>query len=213
VSSDSTGVDLEVRWLTDLTPLPVGLDPYEEIRVKDRKLLLVDTLGHVEDYNRDEELFGAWGPDRAFVVCIQSRPGKMVLLGEEGSVLLRLDIPVPSRIAEVPRFPNETGGMCYISVYPMEEVTLLHWELGILGLEGSFELLWRQDLEWNHEIVHLDDREVWFDYHYDSETEKVGKRPWGFSVSTGRELFDRRPPSSRLRPKPLPSNEPDEPTF
>jgi hypothetical protein len=211
MSSDDA--DLEIRWLTESAPLPLEAEAHEEIRLKDRRLFLVDAFGNEEAYNGDAELFGTWEPCRALVVRSGSRPDKMVLLGEEGSVLLRLDIPVPTRIAEVPRFPDETGGMCYISVFPTGEVTLLHWELGVIVLDGTFELLWRQDLEWNHEIVHLDDREIWFDFHYDSETEKVGTRPWGFSMSTGHELFDRRPPSSRLRPKPLPSQEPDAPTF
>jgi hypothetical protein len=128
----------------------------------------------------------------------------MVLLGEEGSELYRLDVPTPpSRIAEVPRDPNTFGGMCYISVLPGDELTLLHWELGVLGLDHTLRLRWRQDLQWNHEIIHIDDREVWFDYHYDSETERSGVKPWGLSIPTGRELFDRSPPIHRVRPKPL----------
>jgi hypothetical protein len=71
---------------------------------------------------------------------------------------------------------------------------LLNWELGILALDPSFELRWRQDLVWNHQIVHLDDAEIWFDYFYDSGSQRIGVEPYGFSVASGRQLFDRRPP-------------------
>lgn len=200
----SANADLEIRWLTEFTPLRIETEMYEELRVKDRELLLVDWLDNEEVYLGDAELFGT-GPNRALVVRHLSQPGKTVLLGEEGSELLRLDIPTPSRIAEVPRAWNKVGGMCFISVLPGDEVTLLHWELGVLGLDDTLELRWRQDLEWNHQIVHLDEHEVWFDLMYESEDEpqRIGDQPWGLSVPTGRELFDRTPPSPLIRPAPL----------
>jgi hypothetical protein len=94
--------------------------------------------------------------------------------------------------------------MCFLTVLSPSPVTLLHWELGVLALDRDLELLWRQDLRWNHEIIHLDVSEIWFDYLYDSENglERIGVEPYGFSVLTGRQLFDRRPPDELMAQKP-----------
>jgi hypothetical protein len=129
----------------------------------------------------------------------------VLLLGEEGAVLLRLDIPIPERIAELPRASKKTGGMCFISILVQGEMTLLHWELGVLGLDQTLALGWRQDLEWNHRIVHLDASEIWFDLMYEAANspQRIGDAPWGFSVRTGRQLFDQTPPSPRVPPNPL----------
>jgi hypothetical protein len=71
-------------------------------------------------------------------------------------------------------------------------------ELGVLALDPSLDILWRHDLEWNHELIHVDDDEVWFDLLYEVEglPQRIGERPWGFSLVDGRELFDESPPVS-----------------
>jgi len=76
---------------------------------------------------------------------------------------------------------------------------LLHWELGVLALEPSLELRWRHDLEWNHRLIHVDDKEIWFDLMYEAEElpQKVGDEPWGFSVSRGSTLVRSKPTSIR----------------
>ena len=128
-----------------------------------------------------------------------SLPTFAVVMGEQGSELLRLDSERPgwTRMAEVPRFPTD-GGMRRLEILPRTGVMLLHWELGVLALEPSLELRWRRDLEWNHRLIHVDDKEIWFDLMYEAEElpQKVGDEPWGFSVSEGRHLFDRSPPAS-----------------
>jgi hypothetical protein len=99
-------------------------------------------------------------------------------------------------MAELPRFPDD-GGMSRLEVLPRTEVTLLHWELGVLALDPSLELRWRHDLEWNHQLIYLDDSEIWFDLKYEPAEipQKIGDEPWGFSVLDGRQLFDRTPPN------------------
>jgi hypothetical protein len=116
----------------------------------------------------------------------------------KASELLRLDLERPgvSRVAELPRVDLEPDASYHrLKVHVRGEMILLNWELGILALDASFELRWRQDLVWNHRIVHLDDGEIWFDYFYDSEdgSERIDVEPYGFSVATGRQLFGRMP--------------------
>lgn len=84
--------DLEIRWLSEATPLRIASRDHNELRVKGRSLVLVDLIGNEEIYVRDVELFGA-GPPRALVIRRLSHPDTAVLLGEEGSELLRLDFP------------------------------------------------------------------------------------------------------------------------
>jgi hypothetical protein len=91
--------------------------------------------------------------------------------------------------------------MCRLELDAVTMGALLHWELGVLGLGRSFELRWRQDLEWNHRVIHLDDNEIWFDLMYESNesSQRIGDQPWGFSTLDGRELFDRSPPAPEKR--------------
>jgi len=171
---------------------------YEELRIADRALVLRDWAGEDEILAGQDELFGD-GPPRALVVRAPSRPTIAVLVGEEGSELLKLDLEGPgwTRMAELPRANNDVGGMRRLEIMPRTGVTLLHWELGVLALEPSLELRWRHDLEWNHRLIHLDDEEIWFDLKYEAVgiPQKIGDEPWGFSVLDGRQLFDRRPPA------------------
>jgi hypothetical protein len=100
-------------------------------------------------------------------------------------------------MAELPRVDLEPdAGYHLLQSSVRSGLFLLHWELDVLALDASFELRWRQDLEWNHEIIHLDDDEIWFDFFYDSldGSQRIGVEPYGCSVVTGRHLFDRRPP-------------------
>lgn len=88
--------------------------------------------------------------------------------------------------------------MCRLEVVALSALTLLHWELGILALDPSFEVRWRHDLEWNHRLIHLGDEEIWFDLMYESEDVplRIGDQPWGYSTLTGQELLDRNPPAA-----------------
>lgn len=189
--------DLETLWLSEGRVLQINSDEYEELRIADRALVLRNWTGVDQILADQRELFGA-GPPRALVVRDPSRPTIAVLVGERGSELLNLDLQRPgwTRMAEVPRFQND-GGMCYLQVLPRSAVTLLHWELGVLALDSSLQLRWRHDLEWNHSIIYLDDREIWFDLKYESDelAQKIGDEPWGFSVLDGRQLLNRRPPA------------------
>jgi hypothetical protein len=68
----------------------------------------------------------------------------------------------------------------------------------VLALEPSLELRWRHDLEWNHRLIYLDDREIWFDLMCEAEElpQTMGEEPCGFSSVDGRQLFGRSPPAS-----------------
>jgi len=190
--------DLEVAWLNEGTAVVIDSGAYEELRIADRALVLRDWAGEDEILAGHEEVFGN-GPQRALVVRVPSLPTSAVVMGEQGSELLRLDFERPgwTRLAEMPRFPTD-GGMRRLEVLPRTGVMLLHWELGVLALQPSLELRWRHDLEWNHRLIHVDDKEIWFDLMYEAKELplKIGDEPWGFSVSEGRQLFDRNPPAS-----------------
>lgn len=73
-------------------------------------------------------------------------------------------------MAELSRARNDVGGMRHLEILPRTGVTLLHWELGVLASDHSLELRWRHDLEWNHELVYLNDEEVWFDLMFNPPT-------------------------------------------
>lgn len=190
---------LEVVWLSDAGPLPIESDRFEKLCIRDRTVVLHDWLGEDEILVKREEFFGV-GPARALVLRNPARPARILVVGEEGSVLLELDLEVPEgrRVADLPRFPNDVGGMCRLEVFPDPQITLLHWELGILALGPSLQMLWRQDLEWNHSLISLSDDEVWFDLMYESNEipQRIGEAPWGYSIVDGRELFDGSPPSA-----------------
>jgi hypothetical protein len=194
---DNSNAGLEALWLSEHRALQINSDEYEEVRFADRALVLRDWMGDEHILADQIELLGD-GPARALVLRDSSRPTIGVVVGEEGSELLKLDLERPgwTRMAELPRFPND-GGMRRLDVLPRTGVTLLHWELGVLALDPSLELRWRHDLEWNHRLIHLDDEEIWFDLKYEPADlpQRIGDEPWGFSVLDGRQLFDRRPPS------------------
>lgn len=188
---------LEALWLSEGGALQINSDEYEEVRIADRALVLRDWAGDEHILADQIELLGD-GPARALVLRDSSRPTIAVVVGERGSELLKLDFERPgwARVAELPRFPDD-GGMSRLEILPRTEVTLLHWELGVLALDPSLELRWRHDLEWNHQLIYLDDSEIWFDLKYEPAElpQRIGDEPWGFSVLDGRQLFDRRPPT------------------
>ena len=190
--------DLEVSWLNEGTAIVIDSGAYEELRIAGRALVLRDWAGEDEILAGHEGVFGD-GMPRALVMRAPSQPTIAVVMGEDGSELLRLDFGRPSwtLMAEVPRFPTD-GGMRRLESLPRTGMMLLHWELGVLALDLSLELRWRHDLDWNHRLIHLDDREIWFDLMYEAEevSQKIGEEPWGFSVLEGRQLFDRRPPAT-----------------
>jgi hypothetical protein len=189
----------EWLWCGEGRALRIDSGAYEELRIANRALVLRDWVGDEEILAEQEELLGD-GPPRALVVRDPSRPTIAVLVGEEGSELLRLDLERPgwTRMEELPRANNDVGGMRRLEIVPRTGVTLLHWELGVLALDHSLELRWRHDLEWNHRLIHLDDEEIWFDLKYEAVgiPQRIGDEPWGFSVLDGRQLFDRSPPAS-----------------
>jgi len=191
--------NLDTLWLSEWRALQINSNVFEDLRIAHRALVLRDWVGDEEILAEQKELLGD-GPARAVVVRDPSRPTMAVLVGEEGSELLKLDLERPgwTRMAELPRANNDVGGMRRLEILPRTETTLLHWELGILALDPSLELRWRHDLEWNHEIIYLDDNEIWFDLMYESAElpQRIGDEPWGFSVLDGRQLFDRSPPAS-----------------
>jgi hypothetical protein len=193
------GSALQIVWLSEASPLRIDSAEVEELRVRDRSLVLHDWLGEDRALVELAALFGS-GPARALVLRASAKSTQVLLVGEEGSALLHLDLAAElwREVAELPRFPNDIGGMCRIDVLQPGPVTLLHWELGILALGPSLDLLWRHDLEWNHSLVSLDDQEVWFDLMYESNevAQRIGDSPWGFRLADGRELFDRNPPGS-----------------
>jgi hypothetical protein len=87
--------DLEVSWLSEGTAIPIDSGAYEELRIADRALVLRDWVGDEEILAGQEELFGT-GPPRALVMRAPSRPTIPVVMGEDGSELLRLDFERPS---------------------------------------------------------------------------------------------------------------------
>jgi hypothetical protein len=191
------GTALPIVWISEANPFKVGSEQFEDLRIRHRAVVLRDWLGEDQLLIDHEELFGL-GPARALILRVPERPATILLVGEEGSELLELDLAKPDwcRRADLPRSPNEVGGMCFVDVLSQNGMTLLHWELGILALGPSSELVWRHDLEWNHTLISLDEHEVWFDLMYESADVPVlvGEAPWGFSLDDGRDLFDRVPP-------------------
>jgi hypothetical protein len=196
---------IEIAWFVGRSSSPIATVSAGEIRIRDRKIIVARWEGGEEVFVGHEELFGQWGPERALVIRSARQPNAAMLVGQEGSELLKLDLerPAVSRVAELPRVNLEPdAGYHRLKAHLRGEMILLNWELGILALDPSFELRWRQDLVWNHRIVHLDDGEIWFDYFYDSEdgSQQIGVEPYGFSVATGQQLFDRRPPDGATEP-------------
>jgi hypothetical protein len=49
-------------------------------------------------------------------------------------------------MAELPRAPNDVGGMRRLEILPRTDMTLLHSELGVLAMDPSLELRWRHEL-------------------------------------------------------------------
>jgi hypothetical protein len=196
VMPDTPKTGLEVLWLNERRSLEINSDKYEEVRIADRALVLRDWAGHEHVLVDQTELLGS-GLARVLVLRDSTQPLIAVVLGEGGSELLKLDFERPgwARLAELPR--DYDGGMRRVEILQRTEVTLLHWELGVLAVDSSLELRWRHDLEWNHQLIYLDDSEIWFDLKYDAAElpHRVGEEPWGFSVLDGRQLFDRRPPT------------------
>jgi len=191
--AENADANLATSWFHEHSSEPIGSASDGEVRVRGPALVVEGWAGGDEPLVVGPELFGN-GPSRLLVLRAASRPSEVLAVGEEGTELLRLDLgsdlerPLVTRVAEMPRDPNDVGGMCFLTVLSPSPVTLLHWELGVLALDRDLELLWRQDLRWNHEIIHLDVSEIWFDYLYDSENglERIGVEPYGFSVLTGR---------------------------
>jgi hypothetical protein len=189
----TTGVP-RFLWMSEAIPMPLRSSEYEELRIsRHGDLLLRGWHGDEVVLLSDQDLF-ANGPRRACVLTGEEAPAKAVVIGEEGRLLAELDFEVPAwrRVAEVPRFPNTVGGMCFLNPVSRGAMTLVFWELGVLALDSRLDLRWRQDLEWNHRMIHLDDDQVWFDLMYESEDipQKIGESPWGYSLSDGREIFD-----------------------
>jgi hypothetical protein len=186
---------VNIEWFVDHPAQRLGMAPTGYVRVKGRALVVERWDGREDVLIGEPELFGT-GLASLLALRYPGPPDVAVVMGEFGSELMWLDLDVPaaSRIAELPRFPD--SGMCRLQVLSRSEVVLIHWELGVLAIDDQLELRWRQDLEWNHEITHLDDDEIWFDFMYDSAnlTQRIGVEPCGFSVRTGRQLFDRTPP-------------------
>lgn len=207
--AEKAGANPGTGWFHEHSPEPIGLAAAGEVRVRGPALVIQRWSGGDDPLVVGPELFGS-GRSRLLVLRAASRPNEVLAVGEEGTELLRLDLgtdlerPLITRIAEMPRDLNDVGGMCFLTVLSSGPVTLIHWELGVLALDRDLELLWRQDLQWNHEVIHLDDAEIWFDFLYDSEDglERIGVEPYGFSVVTGGQLFDRRPPDDAVAQKP-----------
>lgn len=189
-----------VAWLVEEVPLQLASTRFSELRISHAGLVLQEWEGNDVVLVAAEYLFGD-GPSRACLVILPTSPDRGVLLGEEGHELLRLDFatPVAEHLAEVPRFPNDVGGMCRLEVLASAGVVLVHWELGIIALDRSLDLCWRHDLDWNHRMVYLDDEQVWFDLMYEERdpSQPVGGRPWGYALGDGRELLDEPPPTVR----------------
>jgi hypothetical protein len=124
--------DLKVTWLNEGTAVVIDSGAYEELRIADRALVLRDWAGDDEILAGHEEVFGN-GPQRVLVVRAPSLPTIAVVMGEEGSELLRIDLERPgwTRMAEVPRANNDVGGMRRLEILLQTGVTLLHWELGV----------------------------------------------------------------------------------
>lgn len=201
-----TSADFETAWSTEWSSTPIATVPTGEIRIRDRRLIIERWEGGDEAFVENEALFGG-GPRRALVIRSSRQPNIALLVGQEGLELLRLDFELSavSRLAELPRIDLESdAGYHVLQTSVRGGLMLLHWELGVLALDGLFELRWRQDLDWNHEIIHVDDDEMWFDYFYDSAdgSQRSGIEPYGFAVATGRQLFDRRPPEGPMARKP-----------
>lgn len=195
----TTDLPVAAYWISEAIPLRIASDRYQELRVHDRALVLRDWFDSDTTFLDRDEVF-ADGPAVAVVLVSATQPTRAALAGQEGGELLRLEFEPPgwTRLAELPRFRDDVGGMRNLEVLPRDGLVLLHWELGILAVDEQLDLLWRQDLDWNHRMIHLDGDEVWFDMMYESEEipQRIGERPWGFATADGRELFDRKPPTT-----------------
>jgi hypothetical protein len=208
---ENADANLETNWIDEHSSEPIGFASTGKVRVREGALVIERWSGGNDPLVVGPELFGNGRYFRLLVLRVSSRPSEVLAVGEEGTELLRLDLgpdlerPLVTRVAEIPRDPNSVGGMCFLTVLSPGPVTLIHWERGVLALDRDLELIWRQDLRWNHEIIHLDEAEIWFDYLYDSENglERIGVEPYGFFVVTGGQLFDRRPPEGPMAQKPF----------
>lgn len=189
-----------VAWLVERVPLQLALPRFSELRVSHAGLVLGDWEGNDVVLVAAENLF-ADGPSRACVVILPTSPDRAVVVGEEGHGLLKLDLATPAveHLAELPRFPNDVGGMCRLEIMAPAGAILLLWELGIIVLDRSLNPRWRHDLDWNHRMIYLDDEQVWFDLMYEERgsPQRIGERPWGYALMDGRELLDDSPPTSR----------------
>jgi hypothetical protein len=103
-----------VSWLSEGTAIVIDSAAYEELRIANRALVLRDWGGDEEILAEHEELLGD-GPPLALVVRDPSRPTIAVLVGEEGSELLKLDSSVQAGLAwQSCREPTTTWVACAI---------------------------------------------------------------------------------------------------
>jgi hypothetical protein len=192
-------MSIATNWLSDGVPAALDCSEFSELRVDASGDLVVrDWYDHDYHLVDGAKLFDR-GPCRALVLYHDADPCKLAILGEGGGDLIAIDLNTSSTslLVEIPRFPDTVGGMCYIETISKGALTLLTWELGLLALGTSIDVLWRHDLEWNHQMIHIDEKAIWFDLMYESSDipQRIGEHPWGYSLQTGRELLGDLPPA------------------
>lgn len=193
--------DVAIAWIDELHPLEVATSDDSHLFVaSDGSLQLRSWAGEERVILRDDQMF-AEGPHRACSFAQMSDEVAILLLGEEGTMLVEIDLHSGSgrRVAEVPRANNDVGGMCFLRATELGDGVLVRWELGVLVLDSDLSLRWRQDLEWNHQVIQLDDRSIWFDLKYEAidDPQRIGDQPYGFSLADGHELLDEKPSAQR----------------
>jgi hypothetical protein len=193
-----------IEWLDEANPLRVWTADHEELKVSPHGgLLLRDWSGEERVLFSDRDLFMT-PRHAAIAIRSEAAPTCVALLGEQGQLLVKVDLERASWVleAEVPRVEDVTGGLTYLRPVVADELVIIFWELGVLALDAALQLRWRHDLEWNHVAIHLDEEQVWFDLMYESAEvpQRIGERPWGYALADGRELFDASPPADRRPP-------------
>ena len=185
-------------WVYPGAPALVWAGEVDELRLVGGELVALLWSGDERVVIADEALVGA-GAQRVLVLQRAAGDVRVLALGDEGSLLFEVGLGsfAVRSVAEMPRFANDAGGMCRLEWFEVDGLVVMTWELGVLVLDSSLRLRWRQDLEWNHCVVSVGSDEIWFDVMYESEEslQRVGEAPFGFGLSDGRELRGRRPGS------------------
>jgi hypothetical protein len=184
-------ISLETAWIDRFQAFEIGAEDVEQLTVDEHGAHFAAWTGEDLLTIDRAELFGN-GEERAAVVTWSSRPSSGVILGQAGETLVRYDAVEVGldRVARLDRVDGTDRGMHRFDAVEVGDGVLVEWELGVLRLSRTFDLVWQRDLEWNHEQVSLGEGEVWFDLLYDERDSgrRIGDAPYGFALDDGRPL-------------------------